>query len=84
MHVELSETNSGKGMKVLRIKGCNLLVTVISKLPTGKNLGQELRRQKRQRPKIGQTVRLLFVGTDKNGSGPFTFLYHIEVTKMHV
>lgn len=31
----------GKGIKVLRIKYFNLLVTFISKQPTGKKLGQE-------------------------------------------
>lgn len=36
-----SETNSVKGIKVLRIKWFNLLVIFIYKLSTGKKLGQE-------------------------------------------
>lgn len=39
--LECSEMNPGKGIEVLRIEWINLLVSFISKKPTGKKLGQE-------------------------------------------
>lgn len=48
--------NPGEEIKVFRIKGFNLLVSFISKLPTVKKLGQE--GKSKASAKIGQTVRL--------------------------